>query len=224
MSDLAIIYAGGCCLGIWAVVGGSAGWLAHRRMRSVERYLGVRAEPANESRYLWYAGAAHLWLAAAALALVGLSSGRWARSGRDATFIFLAHFTFVTFGAIAIGPSAQGPLVRNMVPIITVACIVVGLGFTAAIVLGFLWASARARRIEALPRMGPPPGAERFAIYIGSFLLWPIGMVAAGAYRQPQNVRVGATALRLSLTGMGIFVVVASVAIPILLARYGPVG
>ena len=213
--------AGLCCLGGWAVIGGAAGWLAHRRMRSVEASAGHRAEPPHEGRWLWYAGAVTVWLAAAVLAVVGLLKRDRVRVGRDCTFILLGHFTLVTVGSVVttmIGdPGDMDPL-----PIVVLACLVAGGGLTVAPVLAAVWAMRRAKRIAAQPPTGDPPGAERFLLYGASLLLWPVGLVMAFVYAKPENVRVGAIALCMSLAQLWLIAVGTCVGLPLLVAAYWP--
>jgi hypothetical protein len=216
----AAVCAGAICLGIWGALAGIAGAVAQWRTSRVERELGRPALPADEWPLLWYAGACVLWLSALVLALIGLSKREWTRAGRNSLFIFLAHITGVVFAALfsaALGDDGAA----LPVPLIAVSCAIAGIGISAAAALGWVYAGARADRIEKDPPTGKPPGAERFAIYAASLVLWPVGLVAAAAYSKPENVRVGATALRLSLLQVAAIAAAVCISLPIALSYTG---
>lgn len=197
---LPAICACAICLGVWGAMAAVAGLLAHRRMVSAERALGSRAVPPDEWPYAWYAGASVVWLSALVLAIVGLANRRWARVGRTCAFLFLGHMTVATFAAMgAVLVDATGATGPSPAPLVVMACVIVMVSAVAMAV--FLWqlAGARVARIEALPSEGAAPGLERWAVYAVSALAWPAGFAAAAVYGKPENVRVGANALRISL-------------------------
>lgn len=212
--------AGSVCLGTWAALGGASGWLATYRMRSVERATGGWAEPPNERRYLWYAGAAVAWPIAATLALVGLASRRWTRTGRDCALIMLAHFTLALFGSLGVALAQDGPG-DNPLPLVIYACVMVGAGALAAMIIAWKWAGARAHRLASEEPTGAPPGAERFAVYLASLAAWPVGFIAAALYTRPENVRVGTTAMRLSLGVLVAVVATVCVGLPVIAMALG---
>ena len=196
--------AGLVCIGMWGLMAAGSGALAHLRMRRVEAELGRPARPEGERALLFYAGASVVWLSALVLSGVGLFRRDWVRLGRNCFFVFLGHITLAVIAAIASmmfdAGQGAGP---QVLPIVAMACLIVAGSATAAVVFLFRWASLRAARIEAsAPAVGEPPGAERWAIYVGSALLWPVGLVAGLVYREPQNVRVGANALRITLLNL----------------------
>lgn len=86
------------CVGCWGLLAVGLGFVAHARMRAVERTIGRPALPANETSLLWYAVSAIAWPFAFAFAIVGLAKRDWTRAGRNATFILLGHFTFFVLG------------------------------------------------------------------------------------------------------------------------------
>lgn len=211
-------------MGAWAPMGLGLAALARWRMRKVEDATGERAEPANEGRILWHAGAVIAWPTAAVLALVGLASRRWTRSGRDAAYILVGHFTayvLVACGVVIFTAPSGGPP-RGSEPPVAMLAMVLGLvavGFGAAAVLMWRWASARTTRIEAMtPTGGPSPGAERWAIYAGSLMLWPVGFIAALIYDKPENVRVGTTAMKLSALHLVLLVVASLIGVAVFAA------
>lgn len=208
------------CLGTWGAMAGASGWLATYRMRSVERATGGWAEPPNERRYLWYAGAAVAWPIAAALALVGLASRRWTRTGRDCALIMLGHFTLAVLGSIGVA-LAQEPPQSDPFPMIVFACVMVGGGALAAMIIVWKWAGARAHRLASEEPTGDGPGAERFAVYLASLAAWPVGFIAAALYTKPENVRVGTTAMRLSLGVLVAVVAIVCVGLPVIAATLG---
>lgn len=209
--------AGACCFAMYGLGAGGAGWLVHRRTRTVERDLGRPALPDPEVALLLYAGASVVWLSAAAIAAVGLFKREWTRAGRNAFFVLLAHFAILTAAAVGVtvGEPLGAPPAALMVGM---ACAIV-LG-SAVMASAFLWrfGTARIARIEREPPTGDPPGAERFAIYAGSLLVGMIGLFVPLLYKEPQNVRVGITALRLALVHLMGIVVAVCVALPILAA------
>lgn len=192
---------------------GGAGWLAHWRTRKVEAELGRPALPEGETALLFYAGASVVWLAAAVLALVGMAKREWTRAGRNCFFLLLGHFGLATLIA-PLGPLGDAMHSRSPLPfVIGICAILVISGFVAS---GFLWrwGSLRIARIEAEPPTGDPPGLERWALYVGSVLVGMIGLVAALVYREPQNVRVGVTALRISTVYLLLIVTLVCVGLP----------
>ena len=202
---LAALCASSICLGIWGAIAAVAGFLAHRRMVSVERTLGARALPPDEWPYLWYAGASVVWLAALVLALLGLANRPWARLGRNCTFLFLAHMTVATLaamGSVVADASGEGGGAPSLAPLVVMACVIVVASALAAAVFVWRFAGARVARIEALPAEGAAPGLERWAVYAASALVWFVGIGAAAFYGKPENVRVGANALRISVVAL----------------------
>lgn len=200
---LAALCASSICLGIWGAIAAVAGLLAHRRMVSVERTLGARALPPDEWPYLWYAGASVVWLAALVLAIVGLANRRWARLGRNCTFLFLAHMTVATLAAMgSVFADASGGGDPSLVPLVVMACVIVAASALTAAAFVWRFAGARVARIEALPSEGAAPGLERWAVYAASALVWFVGIGAAAGYGKPENVRVGANALRISVVSL----------------------
>jgi hypothetical protein len=215
--------AGLICVGMWALMAAGTGALAHTRMRRVEAALGRRALPTDERALLFYAGSSVVWLSALVLAAVGLFRRDWARLGRNCFFLFLGHMSLAVLAAIAsmlsdaVGGAGPQPL-----PIVVTACVIVAASASAAVSFMFRWAALRATRIEASgPAEGDPPGAERWAIYVGSALFWPVGLVAALIYGKPENVRVGATALRIMLLHVLAIALAVCVALPIGVALAG---
>jgi hypothetical protein len=209
--------AGLCCFAMYGLGAGGAGWLVHLRMRRVEAELGRPALPDPEVALLLYAGASVVWLSAAVIAAVGLFKREWTRAGRNSFFVLLAHFAILT--AAAVGVTVGAPLgAPAPVLLVGMACAIV-LG-SAVMASGFLWrwGSARIARLEARPPTGDPPGIERWAIYAGALVIGMVGLFAPLLYKEPQNVRVGVTAMRIGVAHLMGIVVLVCVGLPILTA------
>ncbi len=213
---MAAACAGLFCTGCWVVLAMPLGWAAHRRMRAVETADGARAVPANEWPYIWYAGSALVWLCAAVLAVLGLAQRKWARAGRNCTFIALAHFTLLTVGVSLITAASPGGSPRSVASPVLVACLMVGAGALVAFVLILLFTLERARRISSQPVEGHGPNAlERWAVYLGTVFIWPVGLIAAAIYTKPENVRVGMNALRITAVTFVLVALAVCVALPV---------
>ncbi len=208
--------AGLCCFGMYGLGAAGAGWLAHWRTRKVEADLGRPALPEAETALLFYAGASVLWLSAAVLALVGMFKRDWTRAGRNCFYILLAHFGLVTALA-TLGPIGDAMHQRVPGPFIAAICGFVLLCFGAACAFLWRWGSLRVARIEALPPTGDPPGAERYALYLASILVGMLGFIMPFVYREPQNVRVGVTALRVSMVYVMLVATGVCAAIPVVM-------
>lgn len=209
------------CLGTWGAIAALAAFLAHRRMAAVERELGRRALPADEWPYAWYAGASIVWLAALVLAIVGLARKDWARAGRNCALVFLGHMTLATLAATAmVVVDASSGARGSPLPLVIMACAMVAAGAIAAAISTWLFAGARAARIEALPvaEGAKAPGLERWAIYLVSAIAWPVGLAAALVYGKPESVRVGANALRISVAQLLSIALLVCAAIVVLVA------
>jgi len=186
------------CVGCWGLMAVPLGFAAHARMRAVERADGRRAVPANETPLLWYAVSAIAWPFALGFAIVGLAKRDWARAGRDATIILLGHFTVYVVGSVLISVStAEGG--AGLLPIVVLACVIVAVGSFAASAFAWRWSGLRAERIARAPSEEAPMGPVRYAIYAGSFLLWPGGLIATAVMNAPHDVHVGKVAFRCSL-------------------------
>ncbi len=215
--SLASIVAGLICLGLWAVMAAIAGGLGHLRMKRVETALGRRAEASPERVQLFYAGAAAVWVVAAALALVGLSRRDWARTGRNCLFIFLGHIAFIIALVPFVMPSAGAVGPATVVPILVLACSVVAVSAVSAAFFAARWALIRAKRLEGLaPTDAPPLGAARYALYLVSLALWPAGLVGVLVFSKPENARVGATSFIFSLVNITGIALLVCVALPVL--------
>lgn len=213
------ICASACCVGSWAAMAGGAGWLVERRLRGVEAQLGRRAVPSEENALLFYAGASTVWLAAMALAAFGLFSPERARLGRNAYWILVAHFSLATLGACGMVVTGS----ESVVPILVMACLIVGGSAVMALAFAWRWSGARRDRIEADgPGSEPGPGPERFALYAGALLMWPVGLIGAFVYAEPHNVRAGTVAARLSMLQCFGIALAVCVGLPILAALYAP--
>ena len=201
------------CLGVWGGFAAAGAALAQWRVRRVEANLGRRAEPSEEAVQLFYAGASVVYLGAAILALVGLAKKDWARTGRNCLFFFIGHITLVIAGMPFVLAQSGREDAAAVVPILILACVIVGLSLLVASYFAVRWSALRTRRIEALPATGTEPlGAVRYVIYFGSLAIWPVGLVCAAVLKEPENVRVGATSFRLSLAnfvGVGALVCIA---------------
>ncbi len=212
--------AGVCCLGSWGAIALGAGWLAHRRARNVERALGREALPPDELPLLFYAGASVVWVSALVLAVVGLVKRDWARLGRNCLYLFLGHMTLVTLAAMtqATLDSVNGRTGDPM-GVVLLACVIVAGSAIASLVFFWRWAGARADRIAATADpSAEPPGAERFAVYAGSLLFWPVGLIAAVVYRAPESVRVGMNALRLTALHVVMIALAVCAALPVIVS------
>lgn len=202
---------------MYGLLAAGAAWLAVWRTRRVEAALERPALPAGETELLFYAGASVLWLSAAVLALVGLAKREWTRAGRNCFFILLAHFGLVTVIA-TLGPVGEAMGTASPWPFVAAICALVFAGFGAACAFLWRWGSLRVARIEAGRPTGEPPGVERWALYVGALLVGMIGFIAPFVYREPQNVRVGVTALRIGTVYLMLIVTGVCVAIPALVA------
>ncbi|MCB9596621.1 MAG: hypothetical protein H6719_28110 [Sandaracinaceae bacterium] len=221
MSDLASgLCAGACCLTMYGGMAAGAGWLASWRTKKVEAELGRPALPQNETAMLLYAGASALWLSAAVLALVGMARREWTRAGRNCFFILLGHFGLVTAMASLMPLSSSGGP-PGPLPFVIGTCAVILFSFVGASAFLWRWGSLRVARIEKEPPTGDPPGAERWAVYVGSILVGMLGLIAAIIYKEPQNVRVGVTALRISLMYLMVVVVAVCVGLPVAILLLG---
>jgi len=221
-----------------------AGWLAHLRSSRVEATLGARALPKDEMPLLLYAAASLVWLSAAVIAVVGLCTPKWARLGRNATWMFFAHLGVAVVGAAACvlvrdAHEAAGPsYLSELVPLLSAACAITALNALAAFAFLWVWVGRRGKRIErgvarsredasAYRAPSPPagaareesPGAWRYALYAGSLLFWPLGIVGLVWLSSPSNARVGASAFRLSLAHLATITFIACGAIPLILSR-----
>lgn len=218
---LARLCASVFCLGVWGALAAGSGWLAHRRVRSVEGATGRPARPDGEGPLLWYAGAAVAWPFAAGLALVGLISRERARVGRNCFYLLLGHFTLATVGAIAIAVVRPDDLGSTEIyGAVYFACGLVASGVLAAAGFGWIWAGRRARRIASEPPSGAPPeGWVRVLLYLGSAVFWPAGLVSAAVFTKPESAAVGATAFRVSLLHLVTVAIAVCVGIPIVIAH-----
>ena len=215
----AAICASACCVGSWAAMAGGAGWLVERRVRKVEAELGRRAVPPEEHAALFYAGASTVWLAAMAMAAYGLLKREHARLGRNAYWILVAHFSLATLGACGIVVAGD----ESPLPIVVMACLIVAGSFCMALGFAWRWSGVRRDRIAAEPPTGlEPPGPERWAVWIGSAVAWPVGFVALLVFREAERVGVGTTAARLSLGQIALVALGVCLALPILVAASWP--
>lgn len=222
MEDLvAQLCAMACCLGGYGLLAGGASWLLHRRTLRVEEELGRRAVPPDEKPLLIYAGASVVWLSAAILAAVGLFRREWTRVGRNCAFILFGHLGLATVAGTLV-PVARDARGGEPLAIVAMACAIVLGSAAASVVFLWLWGARRLARLEALPPTGDPPSTvERVAVYLASFLVGLAGPIAAAIYRHPQNVRVGVTALRVSLVNLSLIVLAVCLGIPALVYLYG---
>lgn len=218
------------------------GWAAHHRMARVEATARVRAVPKDETALLWYCLASLVWLSAAVVAVVGVSKREWARLGRNATWMFLAHMLVAVIAAfvcavLSEGARSEPPSLSELVPLLTAACAIAGANCLVACALAWVWAGRRRDRIErdAGTHGGNPahayrtpwadgsgeerrPGVWRFALYAGSLVFWPVGLVAVMVLSKPVNASVGAWAFRFSLVQIAMIAVAVCGGIPVGLA------
>ena len=154
-----------------------------------------------------------------ALAAFGLFSPERARLGRNAYWILVAHFSLATLGACGMVVTGS----ESVVPILVMACLIVGGSAVMALAFAWRWSGARRDRIEADgPGSEPGPGPERFALYAGALLMWPVGLIGAFVYAEPHNVRAGTVAARLSMLQCFGIALAVCVGLPILAALYAP--
>lgn len=215
----AALCASACCVGSWAAMAGGAGWLVERRVRRAEAELGRRALPSEERALLFYAAASTVWLVASVLAAYGLLARERARLGRSAYWILVAHFTLATLGACGIVVTGdEGPL-----PIVVMACLIVGGSALMSFGFAWRWSALRRARLEREEPTGErPPGLERWAIYAGALLAWPVGLVAGLLYAKPESAGVGTIAARLSMLQLLAIALAVCVGLPTLVALYAP--
>jgi hypothetical protein len=211
-------------------------------MERAETTMTGRAVPDNEAVLLWYCLASMVWLSAAIVAVVGLAKRRWARLGRNATWIFLAHMLVAVVASIACVVINQGrrsdmPPLEEALPLVVAACVIASANFLAAAAFAWAWAGRRRDRIERDGARRPdqdhayrgpgwppqssgeyPPGLWRFALYAGSLLFWPAGVVAVIVLSKPKSAGIGASAFRCSLIHMMAIVMAVCGAIPVGLA------
>lgn len=200
------IIAGLCCLGMWLPMAALGGFGAHRRMVSVESKDGTPAAPPHETPLLLYAVAATAWPFAFILACIGLAWRKWARVGRGATFILLAHFTVAVLGSVGLvmTESRRGPEVSA---IVAYACAMVVFGALLAMVLTWRWTGARATRLAA----GAPTGESfglplRFGVYAIAMAVPIAGLLMPFLMTEPQHAHVAKVGARLSLLGLMLIV------------------
>jgi len=176
-------------------------------MRTVEADLDRAAAPPDERRYLLYAAASVVWLSAAVISVIGFVKRDWARVGRDACFIFLAHIGLSVLGGVGQMLSEMMFGRAHIAPLVIMACSIVLASATTSVGFLWRWGTLRVARIEAMPSTGDAPGSERFAIYLASVLVGMVGPITAFIFKEPQNVRVGITAMRISLAWLFLIVV-----------------
>jgi hypothetical protein len=223
---VAAVVAGGIVLGAWACVAALIGYLAHRRMRRVERSRGGPALPRDELPLLFMALAAFALPVASIVALGALVHAPWSRLGRNATFVAIAQMTACVLASSAVAARSvfEPPksTIDELVPMVVAASAMVAAGALVATALLWIWAGRRASRFESAPARGATrPGWWRFLIYAASLLLWPLGLALGVAWTAPENARAGANALRCStLNVLGISLGVC-VALPILVRMLG---
>jgi hypothetical protein len=211
-------------MGMWLCLAAPVVYLAHRRMRRVERDLGAPALPANETPALLRAVACFAWPLASVVGLVAWTRRSWARLARDVTLIFLVQITGAVLSAIGatVAQSIHPPrsTAEEMFPLLVLACVNLGLGVLIATTFLWVWAGQRARRLRLPPARGPSPGPWRFAVYAASLLFWPLGIVLVVVFTAPENARVGAHAFRCSLVQIACIALAVSAGLPLLAASF----
>jgi hypothetical protein len=227
VSDLvAALVASTILMGMWLCAAAPVAYLAHRRMRRVERELGAPALPANEMPLLLRGVACFAWPAAAVVALVAWLTRSWARLARDVTLIFLAQITATVVSAIgmAIAHANEPPrsTAGELFPLVVVACVTLAIGTLVATAFVWQWARRRAQRLRLAPPRGPEPGPWRFAVYAASLLFWPLGVVLSVMLTAPENAHVGANALRCSLVQIASIAIGVCVALPLVVSYFAP--
>jgi hypothetical protein len=207
MGDLyAAIVAAAIVLGVWLALAAPIAWLVHLRMRRVEETTGAPALPRYETPLLLMGVAAIALPVSFFVALVGCIVARWSRLGRNATLVFLGQMTATVLAAI--GAAIRSALVppesplRELVPLVFLACAMLGAGVLAATVVVWTWAGRRAARLRAGPPTGEAPGVWRFLLYAASAFFWPLGIVLVIFFAQPENASAGAISFRCSLVNM----------------------
>lgn len=216
---VAVTVTGLCCLAVWAGLSLGLVGLAHLRVRAVERATGRPARPEDESPWLWYAGASVVWLSAAVLALVGLARRSHARVGRNCLALLLGHLGVASAAAFALvaleRPGRSGP---DPFGLVLLACAIVLTSSVFAVAFAWLWAGRRACRLAASPHPEPagagPSPLERLAVYAGSAVLWPVGLVALLLYAKPHDAHVGRRAFRISLVHVELIALAVCVGLP----------
>lgn len=137
----------------------------------------------------------------------------------------------VTLGATAMVVSDASGRGNDPMPMVLLACTMVGVGAVAAAIFTWRFAGLRATRIETQPvdaalssdaterpTRARAPGLARYAIYLTSAILWPVGLVAAVLYSKPENVRVGAVALRISVAQLTVIALAVCIGLPFVIS------